>query len=138
VSLYENASQWFNLHHKILHDMTIDEFRDMLGVENSKYEAFGDLNIHVIKPAVLEINALAPFNVSIHPVKIGRRVAGVKIGWWRKSTEELQEAWKEAQRPKVGRKARLTGSVVTVAAPVRSIGSQSRQFRLERRKSADF
>lgn len=134
VSLYENASQWFNLQHKVVNSMTIDELRDMMGVEENRYRAFGDLNIHVIKPAVLEINALAPFNVSVTPTKTGRRVTGVMIGWWRKSTEELQEAWREAQRPKVGRKARLSGQVVTVSAPSRSIGAIARESRLESRR----
>lgn len=137
VSFYENASQWFNLQHKILHDMTIDEFREMLGVEEGKYQAFGDLNIHVIKPAVLEINALAPFNVSVTPMKSGRRVAGVKIGWWGKSNEELQAAWKEAQRSKVGRKARISGSVETVSDPMPSVSTQTRRFRLQRRREED-
>lgn len=92
VSLYENACQWTGLQHKIMQDLTIQELRDMMGVEKNKYSSFGDLNIHVLKPSVMEINALAPFNVSITPVKSGRRVCGVKIGWWRKSNQELKEA----------------------------------------------
>lgn len=131
VSLYENASQWSGLQHKIVQDLTINELRAMMGVEESKYEAFGDLNIHVIKPAVMEINALAPFSVSILPIKTGRRVTGVKIGWSRKSNAELAEAWKESQRPKVGRKARLSGRVEAVHSPSPSAGSIARKGRLE-------
>lgn len=135
VSLYENCSQWSGLQHKIIQDMTIDELRSMMGVEEGKYQAFGDLNIHVIKPAVMEINALAPFSVSVLPIKTGRRVTGVKIGWFSKSNEELAAAWREAQRPKVGRKARLSGQVVLVAEPSRSSGALAREGRIQSRKS---
>lgn len=134
VSLYENASQWTHLQYKIVQDLTIEELRDMMGVEEGKYAAFGDLNLHVIKPAVREINALAPFNISVLPVKTARRVTGVKIGWYPKSNEELSHAWQEAQRSKIGRKARLLGSVETVFDPVRSVESNARQGRIERRR----
>ena len=137
VSLYENASQWSNLQHKVVQDMTIADLRDLMGVEEGKYVAFGDLNIHVIKPAVREINGLAPFNVSVLPVKAGRRVVGVSIGWWRKSNEELQLAFQEAQRPKVGRKARLSGSVETVFDPSQSANMLARKGRLALRASED-
>jgi hypothetical protein len=36
------------------------------------------------------------------------------IAWWRKSPEELAKAIKERNRSKVGRMARLKGSVETV------------------------
>lgn len=134
VSLYENASQWTSLQYKIVQDFTIGELRDMMGVEEGKYAAFGDLNLHVIKPAVRKINALAPFNISVLPVKTARRVTSVKIGWYPKSNEELSNAWQEAQRSKIGRKARLSGSVETVFDPVRSVESNTRQGRLERRR----
>lgn len=130
VSLYENASQWTNLQHKIMQELSIEELRLMMGVEKEKYKAFGDLNIHVIKPAVSEINALAPFNISVLPVKTGRRVTGVRLGWWRKSNEELAEAWREAQRSKVGRKARITGKAEMVFEPTKSAAKLARAARL--------
>lgn len=134
VSLYENASQWTSLQYKTIQDLSLDELRDMMGVEESKYQAFGDLNIHVLKPAVAEINALAPFNISVVPVKMGRRVTGVKIGWFSKSNEELSVAWDETQRSKIGRKARLSGKVVMVSEPSRSQNAIAREGRNERKK----
>lgn len=109
VSLYENACQWSNLSHKIFQELTLDELRLMLGVEEGRYVAFGALNKHVVKPALAEINALAPFNIDLMPFKQGKRVVGVRIGWWRKDENELKAAWAEAQRPRVGRRARITG-----------------------------
>lgn len=120
VSLYENAAQWAGLTKKTYQDFPLDDFRSMLGVEDGKYPAFGALNKHVIKPVVLEINALAPFNVSILPVKTGKRVTSIRIGWWSKTKEEMSEAWKEVHRPKVGRKARISQQVSTVLEPTPS------------------
>lgn len=110
VSLYENISQWTNLK-KTFQDVSLEELRMMMGVEDSKYPAFGALNKHVMQPSIEEINALAAFNISLTPIKTSRKVTGVRIGWWRKSEEEMKEAFAEAQRPKFGRRARLSGRV---------------------------
>ncbi|SFQ23967.1 replication initiation protein [Tranquillimonas alkanivorans] len=134
ISLYENASQWSNLSRKVYQDYSLEDFRGMLGVEDGKYPQFGALNKHVIKPAVDEINALAPFNISILPMKTGKRVTGIRLGWWRKNDNELKEAWLEAQRPKVGRRARISGRVEHIA-PMPSVSAQARSARLENRRS---
>lgn len=120
VSLYENVAQWTGLSKKVFQDFTLDEFRERIGVEEGKYPAFGALNKHVIKPVTMEINALAPFNVSILPIKTGKRVTQIRVGWWSKTKEEMDEAWKEVRRPKVGRKARISGQTVTVFEPTAS------------------
>lgn len=136
VTLYENASQWSNLSHKFTQEFSLDEFRSLLGVEDGKYSAFGALNKHVLKPAVDEINALAPFNISLVPRKTGKRVTSIQIGWWRKTDEELKEAWAEAQRPKVGRRARISGKVEHIS-PMPSIGSTVRRERVLRRNAPE-
>ena len=129
VSLYENAAQWTNLSRKISQDLPLDEFRAVLGIEDGRYEAFGALNKHVIKPVVAEINALAPFNLSIVPVKTGKKVTSLRIGWWRKNQTELEEAWREAQRPRVGRRARIEGRAEHVHDPLPSLSAARRQDR---------
>ncbi|MEE7442685.1 replication initiation protein, partial [Methylobacterium oryzae] len=93
ISLYENVSQFVNLTYKSSQDFTLDEFRNMLGVPEDKYPAFGEFNKHVLKPAVAEINALAAFNLTVLPVKEGKKVVRVKIGWWKKDEDELREAF---------------------------------------------
>ena len=132
VSLYENMAQFQNLTKKVHHDYTLDEFRGLLGVPPGRYRTFGELNKHVIKPACDEVNALAPFGVSILPVKQGKKVVQVKVGWWAKESEALHEAWKETQRSKVGRRARIAGTVEHVTAVLPSTNRMSRAFRLER------
>ncbi|WP_108485527.1 replication initiation protein [Oceaniglobus ichthyenteri] len=128
VSLYENASQWTNLSRKVHQDFPLEQFRQLLGVEDGKYPAFGALNKHVLKPVMDEINALAPFNLSILPMKTGKKVTGIRIGWWRKNEDELRAAWAETQRPKVGRRARISGRVEHVS-PLASVGSMARKER---------
>lgn len=128
VSLYENASQWSGLGLKSYHDLSLDEFRAMLGVEASKYGAFGALNKHVLKPVLMEINALAPFNMSLSPVKEGKKVARLRVFWWNKNRNEMDAAFHELHQPKVGRRARISGQ----AEPIQiqdALPSESRLLR---------
>ena len=121
VSLYENLAQFSNLSKKTFQDYTLDEFRDLLGVSPGRYRTFGELNKHVIKPAVAEVNGLAPFGLSVVPVKQGKRVVQIKVGWWAKDSSALGAAWNEMQRSKVGRRARIGGTDEHVAEPQLSI-----------------
>ena len=130
VSLYENLAQFANLSKKTFQDYTLDEFRDLLGVPPGRYRTFGELNKHVIKPAVAEVNALAAFGFSILAIKQGKRVAQIRVGWWPKDSSALRQAWDEMQRSRVGRRARISGTAEHVAAPELSI---SRQMRGDRR-----
>ncbi len=42
-------------------------------------------------------------------------VTGFRVSWWKKDFPALQEAYKELKRPKVGRMARLRGTVEPIA-----------------------
>lgn len=121
VSLYENVSQWTGLDQKIYQKVSLAEFREILGIEDSKYPAFGALNKHVVKPAIREINALASFSVTIMPVKTGKKVTHIHIGWSIKSQQEIQDAYAELSRPKVGRKARISNQTEMVLEPSPSL-----------------
>ena len=134
VSLYENVSQMTGLELKQSQAFTLDEFRDMLGVQPGRYKTFGELNKHVLQPAVAEVNALAPFSISVLPIKQGKRVASVLIGWTRKDSTALREAFDEVQRPRVGRRARINGTVEQVVLPPAL--SVSRLVRGERKRLA--
>src|SRR4051794_2023668 len=126
VSLYENLAQFSNLTKKTLQDYTLDEFRDLLGVPPGRYRTFGELNKHVIKPAIEEVNALAPFSITILPSKQGKKVTAITFGWAVKDSSAMRRAWDELHRSKVGRRARITGTVEYVLEPQPSI---ARQFR---------
>lgn len=126
VSLYENISQWTGLTHKTSKEYKLEEFRSMIGVETGKYPAFGALNKHVIKPAVQEINALASFYISVLPIKQGKKVVSIGISWWPKTAPEIDEAWREVRRSKVGRKARIANQTERVLPPTPSANRLAR------------
>lgn len=111
LALYEAVARRARLKHKFSEKFTLEEFRDLLGVPKGKLSTFGNLNKYAIKPAVAEINALATFGVQIMPTKTGRKVTGCLVGWWLKDEEELRDAFTELQRHRVGRKARIEGTV---------------------------
>ncbi len=129
MSLYENVAQWTGLSRKTFRDLTLEEFREILGVEEGEYSAFGALNKHVIKQTVTELNALAPFNVTILPVKTGKKVTHIRIGWWQKDKDEMEAAWREVHRSKVGRKARISGTATSVTDPHPSSNRLARKGR---------
>jgi hypothetical protein len=133
VSLYEHVSQWTGLTRKSYQDLTLNEFRDLLGVEAGKYTAFGALNKHVVKQTVLELNALASFGATVVPIKTGKKVTHIRVGWWQKEKEGLDAAWREVHRSKIGRKARIAGTATTVTDPYPSQNRLARSGRNDAR-----
>lgn len=118
LALYEALSRRVRLKHVFIEVIPIDEFREILGVPQGKLTTFGNLNQYAIKPAMTEINAMAAFGVNLIPVKTGRKVTAVKIGWYMKDLKERKEAFAEVHRPKVGRKARISGTIEDVIEPM--------------------
>lgn len=137
LSLYENVAQWSGLTRLTFKEMDLNEFRALLGIEEQKYPAFGALNKHVIKPVLTEINALAPFSTSVLPIKTGKKVTHIRIGWWTKSKDEADKAWREVNRSKVGRKARIGRAVVQVVDPLKSQARMLRDVRRDLRAHDD-
>jgi hypothetical protein len=129
ISLYENIAQFANLSHKTFETYSLDEFRELLGVSPGHYNTFGQLNKHVVKPAAAEVNALASFGITILPIKQGKRVVQVRIGWWPKDSTALNESWQELKRTKLGRRARVAGLAEHVIEPQQSPGRLIRQHR---------
>lgn len=114
LALYEALSRRVRLKSKFFEDFDLSAFRELLGVADDKLETYSNLKLRAITPAVDEINAIASFGCKIDPIKVGRKVGHVRIYWWRKDIDGLKEAYAELQRPKVGRKARLSGEAEQV------------------------
>ena len=129
VSLYENLAQLSGLSLKTSQDYSLDAFRELLGVPPGRYKTFGELNKHVLKPAIAEVNALAPFGVSVVPVKQGKKVVQIRVGWWTKDAAALREAFNELQRSRIGRRARISGAVEYVSDPLLSTARLIRSAR---------
>lgn len=143
IPLYEHLCQWQGLKYKQYQDFTLKEFREVLGVEPKKYAQFGPFNKYVVQPAMMEINGLAPFNVSVVYVKTGRSVTHVRVGWYPKDEEDKIEAWRETRRHSAGRKKRLQERVQFMPQTVDYVSKQLKDFeretrRNERKNSSDF
>ena len=114
LALYEALSRRVRLSHKHYEDFDLEAFRELLGVPSGKLTTFSNLKLRAITPAVEEINAIASFGCQVEPIKAGKKVEKIRVGWWRKDIDELKEAYAELQRPKVGRKARISGETEVV------------------------
>lgn len=111
LALYEMIQKRGNLTHKVNEEFDLDTMRDLLGVEKGKLTEFSDFRRRALAPAVKEVNALGDYGVSMIPLKTGRAYTGVRLHWYKKSEEELQAAYQELQRSRVGRQARIDGTV---------------------------
>lgn len=100
---------------KTSEDFTLEELRSMLGMDETTLPRWQDFRRFVLDKAQAEINHLAGFRMSYVPIKTGRKFSGVKLNWGLKGREELVEARKELDRPKVGRSVRREGKAETIA-----------------------
>lgn len=113
-SLYEHTARRARQKYKFTEDISIEDLREILGVETGKLEAYKNLNKYAIAPALLEVNGITPFDVSIVPIKTGRKVTSFMMGWNNKDEDSLKLAYAELRRHSSGRTARLLGSVDSV------------------------
>lgn len=111
LALYEALARRVRLTSKFYEDFELAAFREILGVPPEKLKTFSNLKLRAITPAVDEINAIASFGCKVEPLKNGRKVTQIRVYWWRKEIDELKDAYAELQRPKVGRKARISGDI---------------------------
>ena len=116
IALYEMVQLRSGLE-KCIETVSIDRFRDLVGVPPGQYERVDNLMSKVIHPAVLQVNGLSDMSVMIEGRRKHARAAVDRfdIAWWRKSPEELLRVGRERNRSKVGRMARLRGGVETVS-----------------------
>lgn len=121
LALYEMIQKRGNLRHKWSEVFELGELRALLGVEKGKLVNFGDFKRRALAPAVQEVNALGDFGINVMPQKTGRAVTAVKIAWWRKNEDELRASYQELQRSRVGRRARIEGTVESIDAFVASV-----------------
>jgi hypothetical protein len=112
IALYELVQLRGNLD-RCTERFTVDRFRDLLGVPPGSYERGNDLIKRVIDPACIEVNGLSELGVKIVVERAYSRapITGVQLGWWRKDGEAYRQTYKERQRSKLGRMARLRGEV---------------------------
>jgi hypothetical protein len=72
-----------------------------------------DFTRWVLNIAALEVNGLSDCSVKLDPVRRNPRasITAVTVTWWRKQGEAYRDSLRELRQPKVGRMARLKGTV---------------------------
>ena len=122
LALYEAISARVNLQ-KSSEELPISTLRQWLGVERGKLNQWADFNRFAVQPALAEVNGLAPYAVTIEPIKRGRKVDRVRVTWLKKApfSPAEQAASQEASRHSAGRRARLAGTVEPMAGPGLSV-----------------
>lgn len=117
LALYEMIQKRGNMS-RSHEELGLDEFRAFLGVPPGKLASWINFKNFAIAPAVKEVSDLSDFVVTVEPVKAhkGRQFTGVRLSWERKPLPELDAVARELDQPKVGRRARLNGTVETMDA----------------------
>jgi hypothetical protein len=115
IALYEALALRRNMD-RCLETFSIERFREMMAVKADTYKIGTDFQRYVIDPAVLEVNGLSDMGVKVEAQRrhIRAPIHAVSVAWWKKSPAELQAAVKERNRSKIGRMARLRGTVETL------------------------
>jgi hypothetical protein len=127
LALYEMVQKRGNLKHKWSDEFTLDRFRSLLGVEPGKHSEFKSLKQRVISPALVEVNGLGEFGCKVEPVYKGRKVVSLRLSWWAKTLDEKKATFRELRGSRVGRRARLLGTVETIApGPERPVALPAR------------
>jgi hypothetical protein len=128
IALYELVQLRANLQ-KCTETFPIDRFRELMGVPPGKLTRGNDLVRWVPETAALEVNGLSDCGVKLEPRRSNPKapITAVTITWWRKHGDAYRETLKELRQPKVGRMARLKGTVerLTPASTAR-IGARDR------------
>jgi nucleoside diphosphate kinase len=111
LALYEMIQKRGNMT-RTYEEMSIDDFRSFLGVPAGKLSSWINFKNFAIRPAVSEVSDLSDFTVTVEPVKgKGKQFTGVRLSWTRKGLPELHTVERELNNTKIGRKARLSGTV---------------------------
>lgn len=110
-ALYEAVARRARLRHVFRETFTLEGIRELLGVEKGRLVPYKNLKIKAIDPALIEVNALTPYNVALEPRLEGRKVVGFILGWGMKDEAGMRDAYSEMQRPRIGRKERLNKTI---------------------------
>ena len=72
--------------------ISLETFRELLGIESNEYPAFSIFNRAVIKPAIKEINKETDYHVEIELKRLGRKIAELKFRITKVKQISIQES----------------------------------------------
>jgi hypothetical protein len=117
IAVYELVQARAHLD-KCVETIPLEKFRALVGVPPGKLERGGNFIQRVLQPASIEVNGLSDMGVALTVVRKSpdnplSPIVAVTMAWWRKEGDEYRAAMREREQPKVGRMARLKGTVET-------------------------
>lgn len=121
LTLYEMVQKRCNMRRNF-EKIPLAELRGFLGVPRGKLLSWSNLNNRALTPAVAEVSALSDFIVEAEPIRKGRAIVAVRVSWWPKDGEGIQQVATELTHSKVGRKARISGTVEQLKIATTSTG----------------
>jgi plasmid replication initiation protein len=89
IRIYEMLMQWKI---KRMVTLTIDQLRERLEATTKGYEAFSNIKMKIIDPAILEINCCSDINASYELQKKGNKVLAVKFQYQFKAGMEPKKS----------------------------------------------
>ena len=116
VTLYELGSLLVGRKYDQTWRGTIPELRAKLGIEQAQYSNWADLRRFTLETAKAEINHLAHFDLTWQEKRQGRKVTDIELRFLLKEPADMNEASRECERVKVGRKARREKTIERVEA----------------------
>lgn len=98
--------------------LTVEQFRELMQIGKGKYPLYSPLRQFVIEPALVEVNGLSDFIVTIEAVREGGmqrgKLKGFELTWRKKEADEWNASLAELMRHHSGRRARLLGLVESI------------------------
>ena len=92
--LYELISARYRMN-KTHEVFPTDAFRVLMTVPEGKLKSFRDFNKRALEPAIREINAFSPFQVTVDPDKFkkrGRKITHITVEWTKKQKDAIEDA----------------------------------------------
>lgn len=130
LTLYDLGCLIINRQNRVL-KMTVEELRRRLGVPDGSFKNFAEFRRDVLAKSKAEIDQLADFTVEWDEIRgsgRGRPVVAVKLVFSPKDPDDQEATAKELDRPKVGRRARRSGSVEQITIDAGPTVSAPRLF----------
>ena len=113
LALYEMVQKRGNLNRNS-EEFSLQDLRGFLGVPKSKLTTWSNFNNRALTPAIKEVSAISDYIIEATLLRTGRAVTRVLLTWWPKDAEGVQQVAAELDHSKVGRRARIEGTVELV------------------------
>ena len=109
LALYELFVDYFNIKKNYGETpiITFEDFRKLLGLKEKEYSKFKDINQHIIKKAIKEINELSDLYIKTEYYKESRKIVGFKF-YISKNSKNLKEEKKRKKEQEKKEKELIT------------------------------